>query len=126
MHCFKEKFFHKIHLIWQNKEELGIPDDLMKKIATLKLETKKKLIKDQAEIEILGVDIMGKLWEPQIDSKGLDALIDQKYSLKKERLKTVVNAFISLMKILSDDQKKRLKNLCKESEMKQSPACCSK
>ncbi|MBU1925674.1 MAG: hypothetical protein KKB82_07125, partial [Candidatus Omnitrophica bacterium] len=75
----EEKFFYKAHLILSGQEELGITDDQAKKIKELKTNTKKDLIRKNAEIEILGMDIKSAMYEDVIDTKAVNKLIDKKY-----------------------------------------------
>jgi len=105
------KIFHKVRLALKNQEELGISDEQYEKLKTLKANTKKDLIKRKAEIDIIGVDIKSKLGEDTIDTKGINKLIDQKYELKKAKAKALVEAYAAFQNILTDDQKKKLKDI---------------
>ena len=103
------KFFHKIHVVLKNQEDLGITDEQIEKIKTLKLNLKKNLIKQKAEIDLVKVDIKSELWEDPIDKERVYKLIDQKYKQKKEKAIAVIDAYDMFKKILTEDQKKKLR-----------------
>jgi Spy/CpxP family protein refolding chaperone len=110
----KAKFFHKVHMAVNNQEELGLTDEQYEKIKTLKTETKKDLIRREAEIDIIGIDIKCKLQEDTIDTKSINKLIDQKYELKKAKSKALVSALATFKNILTEDQKKKLTGIDKK------------
>ena len=110
----EEKFCHKAHFILENEEDLGLSDEQIGKIKDLKLETRKDLIKKDAEIETLALDIKAKLSEDVIDTKSAGELIDRKYELKKEKAKAIVEAIASLKNTLTEEQRKKLKGLWKK------------
>ena len=103
--------FHKIHAALKNQEDLGITDEQIEKIKTLKIELKKDLIKRNAEIDLVKVDIKSELWKDPIDKERVYKLIDQKYKQKKEKAKALIDACDMFRKILTDDQKKKLKSM---------------
>jgi hypothetical protein len=105
------KFFHKIHLALKNLEELGISDEQIEKIKTLKVNTKKDLIKRKAKIDLIKVDIKNELWGDTIDKERIYKLIDQKYEQKKEKAKALIDACDMFKKILTNDQKKKLREV---------------
>lgn len=124
--CLAEKFFHFAHAILENREEIGISEDDARKIKDLKIRTKKDLIKDGADIEILGVDIFSRLWEEKIDLAEVEKLIDKKFELKRESLKKLIRAFVAIKKMLSRDQLMKLKGICKAEKAREAEggACC--
>ena len=106
-----KKFFQKVHLALKNQEELGLSDEQYENLKKLKMNTKKDLIKRQAEIDIVSVDIKGKLYEDPIDTGNINKLIDQKYELKKSKSKALVEAFAAFKNILTEDQKNKLREI---------------
>jgi hypothetical protein len=111
--CMIEKFFHFAHTVLENREELGLTEENARKIKELKIKTKKDLIRDKADIEILAVDIFAKLWEPKVDIEGINKLIDRKYDLKAESAKRFIQAFVTLKGSLTKEQMKKAKAICK-------------
>ena len=116
----EKKFYMKAKLIMMNQEKLGITDDQIKEIKKLKMDTKKDIIKTDAEIEIVKIDIMAHLWEDKIDINAVDPLIDKKYELKKEKAKMIFSAYAYLKNSLTGEQQAKLKELCKKSLCKKS------
>jgi Spy/CpxP family protein refolding chaperone len=109
----QEKLMMKAHFLLKNKEELGLTDEQVAKIKALKINTKKALIKQKADIEIIAIDIKAALFEDTIDKVAVGKLIDQKYEIKKTSAKTLVNAMADLKTVLTDEQKEKCKELFK-------------
>ncbi len=108
------KFCGKAGFILKNGEELALTPKQEEDIKNLKAETKKALIKNQAEIEVIEVDIETALWMDAIDTAAVNVLVDKKYELKKEKTKMLVNALANLKNILTPEQKTKLKGLYKK------------
>ncbi len=120
---FEKKLFSKLHLVLVHQEKLELTDEQVGKIKQLKMSTKKDLIKREAEIDLITVDIKTKVCEDNICLKSIGKLIDKKYDLKKEKAKALVGVFAELKNILSDEQKKQLgKIVCKVSNSSGCPA----
>ena len=115
--CYKgleKKFFYKAHMILKNRDELGLSDKQVKKIKDLKIETKKDLIRKNAEIDIVALDIKAAMHGDQIDTALVNKLIDKKYDLKKEKTKSLVGACAAVKGTLTREQKDKLKGLWKK------------
>ena len=113
---FEKKFSYKARFILENKKELGLLDEQVKKIKDLKIEAKKDLIRKKAELDILALDIKGELWRDTIDTDRVNKLIDKKYELKKEKAKSLVNTYVALKNILTDEQREKMKELRKKCQ----------
>ncbi len=114
---FEKKLFSKLHLVLIHQEKLKLTEEQIGKIKQLKMSTKKDLIKREAEIDLVTVDIKTKICENNICQKSIGELIDKKYDLKKTKAKALVGVFAELKDILSDEQKKQLgKIVCKASK----------
>ena len=111
--CFAEKFFHFAHLALENHEELGLSEDAVKKIRELKIGTKKSLIRNRAEVELLMVDVISKLHTEKPEISEINKLIDKKFDVKKAGMKKLIAAFIGIKKLLSKEQIKQIKAICK-------------
>lgn len=109
------KFYMKAWVAMENQEELGLTDKQVGQIKTLKYETKKDVIKKNAEIDVIAVDIKVSLWEDSIDTQSVNMLVDKKYNLKAEKTKTIINAMAKFKSILTKDQMTKLKDLCKKN-----------
>ncbi len=110
----EKKFFCKAYMILKNQDELGLSDKQAEKIKGLKIETKKDLIRKNAEIDIIALDIKAAMYGEQIDTGAIDKLIDRKYDLKKEKAKSLVGAYAAVKGTLTGDQKDKLKTLWKK------------
>ena len=110
------KVFKKVHIIMKNKDELKLSDKQITEIKNLKVNAKKDLIRKKAEIDVISVDIKSKLWDETIDVSGINKLVDQKYDLKKEKTKSLIAAYAELKKILSKEQKEKLKELMRHAD----------
>jgi len=117
---FENKFYGKACFMMENSEELGLSDETVKKIKELKLKTKKDLIKKDAEIDVLALDIKAAMMEDSVDITALNALIDKKYELKKEKAKVLAGSYAALKGMLTAEQKDKMKKLwkcCKKEKM---------
>ena len=109
-----KKIFMKAHMLLMNEDELGLTDEQVTKIKNLKMGTKKSLIKQEAEIALLGVDIKSKLWEDTIDVAAITPLVNKKYELKKQKTLSIITAYAQLKNILTAEQKEKMKGLYKK------------
>ena len=121
-----EKFFHFAHDVIENHEELGLSRDAVKKLIDLKIATKKQMIKDGADVEIISLDIFVELWSEQTGTTEVNKLLDKKYQLKTESMKRLVEAFMTLKKMLTPEQMKKVKAICKShaGQMEKKGSCC--
>jgi len=104
-------FFHKAYLILAKAAELGLSSEQTEKVKALKYSVEKSLIKKNADIESLTLDIKEALRKDEIDINAVDKLIDQKYTLKAQKTKETIGAYAELKKILTPDQLKKLKEM---------------
>lgn len=108
------KFIKTVKIIHHNQDELNVNDNQLNQIRELKIALKKDSIKKKAEIMIITVDIRSFLYEDEIDVDAVSKLIDQKYEIKKAGMKKVVKSFAELKKILTKEQKEKLKEVIRE------------
>ena len=107
-----EMLFHKVHLALAHAKELGLSDDQVSKIKALEYAFKKNLIKEDADIESLGLDIRQAVGKDTVDTNAVNNLIDQKYNIKAQKAKEAVQACANLKKILTKDQYDKLEEMC--------------
>ncbi|MCK5579715.1 MAG: hypothetical protein KAJ18_00420 [Candidatus Omnitrophica bacterium] len=110
----EKKLFHEMMFVFSHQEELGILGEQLTTIRQLKISIKKDLIKKNADIGIVEVDIKAALWEDKIDVEAVNKLIDQQYEFKKEKKKALAKALADLKAILTDDQLDKMESLMKE------------
>lgn len=109
----EEKFFYKARYILKNEGELGLSEKQVDTLRTLKRETKKNLIQQKANIEVLAVDIKALLHGNPVDVNAITPLIEKKYTIKKEKAIGLVQAFAKLKSTLTEAQWKKMKELWK-------------
>jgi len=117
-----DMFAYKAHFIMENSDELGITEEQAGKIKALKYGAKKNKIKNDAEVELLVLDIKQALEKETIDLNATNALVDKKYSLKSQAAKDSIAACAELKKILTKDQQKKMKEIWVK-EMKEKDKC---
>jgi Spy/CpxP family protein refolding chaperone len=111
-------FQYGVTLMLQNADKLGLSDEQIKKLYEIKRKYSKDIIKQDAEMKIAEIDLGALLKESEIN------LSEVKEALKKvENIKTQIRylrimAFVEARKILTDEQKNRLKKLM---EMRAAP-----
>jgi len=106
-------FFMKAHFILENSDELGLTEDKVEAIKSLKTDTLKSLIKQNADIAVACIDIKSKLHDYPIDVASTNALVDQKYELKKAKTKTLIDALAKLKGTLTQEQYDKLREIWK-------------
>jgi Spy/CpxP family protein refolding chaperone len=112
----KEKFFKKVKKIYLYQVELNVTDEQLDQIHDLKIALKKDLIRKKAEMDIIKVDIRSMLREDEVDVGSVNKLVDQKYEIKKTKMKKVVEAYAKLKKILSKEQMDKLKDISRDQK----------
>jgi len=106
-----EKFFMKAKFFIYSKEAIGLSEEQVQQIKDLKHQVQKDLIRREADIDVLKVDIKTKLHENPVDVAGLNAMMDQKYEMKKKKAKMLVQAIADLKAVLSGEQYEMMKNV---------------
>jgi Spy/CpxP family protein refolding chaperone len=106
-----DMLFFKIHFVLANAADIGLSDDQAEKIKALKYSVKKGLIKNDADIESIALDIKEELRKDVIDTNAVNGLIDKKYAVKAQKAKDLVGAYANLKTILTKEQIKKAKDL---------------
>lgn len=106
-----EKFFKKAKMIYLYQDELNVTDEQLDQINELKIALKKDLIRKEADLNIIKVDIRSLLHEDEVNISAVNKLIDQKYEIKKAKMKKVVQSYAQLKKILTKEQIEKLKEI---------------
>lgn len=110
-----EKIFFKAGFLLKNQEELALTDKQIEQIKELKFATKRELVKKDAEIDLVKIDIKEKLYEDKVNVNEVNSLVDKKYDLKKAKAKYLVKQYADLKGVLTDKQIKEMKALWKKS-----------
>ena len=109
-----DKIVQKAMMILANEDELGLTEDQVKKIKDLKHKAMKDMIRMDADIDVLAVDLKSAMYEDPMDIAAVNKMIDSKYDLKKQKAKAVVAACADLRNILTEEQKTKMKAIMKE------------
>ncbi len=99
-----EMFMKKAHFFVDHQKALGLSDEQVNKIKTLKMERKKAIIRQTADHQIFMVDVTMKLHETPLDVEGLNAMIDQATASMATAAKETVAALVELKGVLSEEQ----------------------
>ena len=110
-----EKFMKKAHFFLENQSEIGLSDDQVSKIKTMKMDMKKNMIRHMAEQQIFMLDMKSKLSEPALDIEGMNAMIDQAMSGMATGAKSMVAALAELKGVLTEDQMTKAKEIWKKN-----------
>ena len=106
-----DKFMKKAHFFLENQKELGLKDDQLQTIKSLKIEAKKAYIRQMAEMEVFKLDLDQKMAEPKVDVKALDDMIDGMAAQMSAAAKVTVNSYAQLKAVLSDEQMGKAKEI---------------
>lgn len=106
-----DMFLFKTCFIMANADEIALTSEQAEKIEALKMSAKKSNIKSNADIELLALDIKSELSKDDVNLDTVNTIIDKKYALKAQKAKDSIAAYINLKKILTDEQRKKLKEM---------------
>lgn len=119
-----EKFYMMSGMIVKNASELGMSEEQKDAVMEKKYALKKDLVRRNAEIELVCIDLSRELWKESVDADVVNALVDKKYQLKADKTKAVVNAYAGLKNSLTEEQKETMKSLCEMKGSMCSMPCC--
>jgi Spy/CpxP family protein refolding chaperone len=105
------KFCSQARGILKGRDELALTDKQVDQIRALVAETKKGLIKQDADIKTLKVEIDTLMWESPFDVENVNVLIAEKYDLKEKKAKYIVSAHDKLFKLLTKEQQEKANKL---------------
>ncbi len=105
------KIMKKSHFLLSNKEELALTDEQVGTIKAVKNDAKKASIRQEADMEIGMIDMMGKLSDDTLDVEGLNTMIDKGMAGMAEQAKTTVQLYAKLKDVLTDEQIAKAKTL---------------
>lgn len=114
-------------LLWSNKDFLGLTQEQLDKIKDIKHSALKDLIRLNAEVEVLEIDLHSEMWEPLIAVETVNGLLEQKFAVKNKIAKTFVQAVADMQQVLSEDQRAKvlkLKMQAKEEKEKYGKSAC--
>ena len=105
------KFFKKAEMMLENQTELGLSEEQVTTIKSLKMDMEKRSIRQAADMKIGMLDMEAKLKEQNVDVEGLNAMIDQGMAAWAKSAKETVQSYAQLKGLLSAEQWTKLKAL---------------
>lgn len=110
-HSLEHKFNMKVKFILLHQDELNMSDEQVEVIKKIKMDLKKSMIRQKAEIEGIMVDFYSALHQDPIDIEAINALIDQKYEVKKIKMRGIVEAITNIKGNMSSEQRAQFKDM---------------
>ena len=108
------KIMKKAHFFLDNKDELGLSEEQVASIKSIKWQTKKAAILQEANMKVGMMEMEAKLSEPTVDVEGISAMIDQGMAGMAQEAKTSLANYAKLKAVLSDEQMAKAKELWKK------------
>ena len=109
--------------ILKNKEKLSLTEDQISRIKAASEKREKTVIQLKADSEKVALDVKAKFMEEDFDAAGINSLIDKKFELKKQLIKSFVNSHAEVLSTLTPEQRTKFKEIMKGCKKK---GCCSK
>jgi len=106
----EQKVCYKAKLIKKYGEEAGLTEDQIQQVKDLKYTTQKQVVEMNAKIESLKLDIWRAIYTDPADLTKINTLIDQKYDVKRDKAKLLVDAYIQMKNIPTKEQWKQIKS----------------
>ena len=108
------KFMKKADFFLDNADEIGLSEEQIASIKSMKSEVKKGYIRGMAEMQIFEMDVNAKMSEPTVDVEGLNALIDSTMGGMIQGSKTTVASYAKLKAVLTPEQMSKAKEIWKK------------
>ncbi len=109
--ALEDMYFGKVYFLFKNKAELGLTEEQMEQIKTIKFDVQRATIDAEAKKDLAMLDMVQELHKDQPDVKKLNSVIDQKYAVKTNLAKTVVQSILNTKSILTAEQQAKAKEL---------------
>ncbi len=100
---------HMFFLVMQ--DDLGLSDEQISTLRTLKSKTEKQMIRTTADLDILQIELHDLLREDKVNVKTVDSKIEKIGKLRTEVHKVHVHAKLDAQKILTAEQLKKVREL---------------
>lgn len=95
--------------ILKQKGELGLTDEQVSQLKSLKSENEKQLIRDEAEMKVLKIELHDLVHQDKVDVKAVDTKIEKIGTLFTTMKKNHIYAKLDTKKILTAEQLKKFK-----------------
>jgi Spy/CpxP family protein refolding chaperone len=107
----QEKIEHKVHFMKMHQEDIGLTDEQIETIIDLKRQAKKSAIIKGAEAEVLGIDFKAEMYNYPVDEAKMNAILDQKYEVKKSKTKELITIYAGIRNMLTEEQNDKMKEI---------------
>jgi hypothetical protein len=108
---FGGHFLHAMDCALDNADTLQLSDKQRNDIRNLSNNVMKDVLRKNAEIEIVELDIHSGLMEDKVDAKSVKALFKKALALKLDKNEALVDNVIAFKGMLSADQMAKLKKM---------------
>lgn len=105
------KIMKKAKFFLSNQKEIGLSEEQVAQIKTIKLEAKKAGLRQAAEMKIFEMDIDAKLSNPKLDTEAINAMLDQASSGWGAGAKASVAEYVKLKAVLNEQQMAKAKEI---------------
>lgn len=105
------KVMKKAHFFLSNSDAIGLSEEQVTKIKTIKWDVKKQMIRAGAEMQIGMGEMEAKLSEPTVDVEGLNSMIDKGTAEWAAGGKKMVAAYAELKAVLTPEQMAKAKEI---------------
>lgn len=89
-------------------DELGLSDEQISTLRTLKSQTEKQMIRTTADLDILQIELHDLLQEDKVNVKMVDSKIEKIGKLQTKVHKVHIHAKLDAQKVLSEEQLKKV------------------
>lgn len=111
-------------MLWSNKDYLGLTEEQLELLKDIKHTAIKDMIRLNAEVDVVEVDLKSEMWKPMIALDRVNGLLDQKFDAKIKISKTFVKAVADMQQVLSEDQRAKAFKLAMKSKMMGEDGAC--
>jgi len=109
--CKIAKLKKEAVLLLTHKEHLALTDEQTNKIKDVKHQAMKDIIQQNANIDVIMIDVQSAMWKEKIDLEQVNKLIDSKYGAKVKIAKAYVKAVSDIQSVLNDEQRKKVQEI---------------
>ncbi len=107
------RLMRKACFLLGHADEIGLSEDQVKQIQTIRMDAKKDMIRGEAEMQIAHMDLQAKLQEEVLDVEGLNAMVDTFGANMITGAKKAVERYAALRAVLKPEQAAKAKEIWK-------------
>lgn len=90
------------------RDELGLTEDQVNKLETLKSETEKRTVQTRADLRVAQIELRDLLRQDDVAMNDVNPQIDKIASLRAEMLRTLVESRLNAREVLTAEQREKL------------------